>query len=61
MTKIISVKENTDNSIFLFINKNDGKIHINVTIKTFFLSNMAKITNVRQNNNNSIYLLLNQK
>ena len=61
MTKIISVRQNTDNSIFLFINKNDQKIHINVNIITFFISNMANITSVRQNSNNSIFLFLNQK
>ena len=35
MTKIIPVRQNTNNSIFLFLNQSDHKIHINVTINTF--------------------------
>ena len=61
MAKITSVRQNTNNSIFFLEIKRVHKIHINVTINTFFISNMTKITAVRQNTNSSIFIFQNQK
>ena len=62
MTKITHVRQNTNNSIFHFLNKKRPQnSHQCDNEYIFCISNIAKITYVRQNTNNSIYLLLNQK
>ena len=54
MTKISYVRQNTNNSIFHFLNKKRPQNSHQCEMNTYITSSMTKITYVRQNTNNSI-------